>query len=127
MKTGDVVGVKALLNGKVDFTKTSSDGRTPLHLAAEYGHKEIASLFLRKGAQADSGNWSDKTALHYAAEKGHIEIIKLLLSKGGNINALGGAPPGTPLDFATRLKKSKAAVFLREKKAKTGEELRTEN
>ncbi len=126
VKTGDVVGVKALLNGKVDFTKTSSDGRTPLHLAAEYGHKEIASLFLRKGAQADSGNWSDKTALHYAAEKGHIEIIELLLSMGANVNSLGGAPTGTPLDFATHFERTKAAAFLREKKAKTGEELKIE-
>lgn len=126
VKTGDVVGVKTLLNGKVDFTKTSTGGRTPLHLAAEYGHKEIASLLLRKGAQADSGNWSDKTALHYAAEKGHIKIIELLLSKGANVNALGGAPTGTPLDFATQFKRAKAAAFLREKQAKTGEELKTE-
>lgn len=126
VKTGDMVGVKALLNGKVDFTKTSMGGRTPLHLASEYGHKEIASLLLRKGAQADSGNWSDKTALHYASEKGHIEIIELLLSKGANMNALGGAPRGTPLDFATRFKRTKAAAFLREKKAKTSEELKTE-
>jgi ankyrin repeat protein len=97
-----------------------------LHLAAEYGHKEIASLLLREGAQADSGNWSDKTALHYAAEKGHIEIIELLLSKGANVNALGGSPTGTPLDFATHFKRTKAAAFLREKKAKTGEQLKTE-
>ncbi|MDB4686662.1 ankyrin repeat domain-containing protein, partial [Akkermansiaceae bacterium] len=126
VKTGDVVGVKTLLNGEVDFTKTSTDGRTPLHLAAEYGHKEIASLLLRKGAQVDSGNWSDKTALHYAAEKGHIEIIELLLSKGANVNALGGAPTGTPLDFATHFERTKAAAFLREKKAKTGEEFKIE-
>ena len=98
----------------------------PLHLAAEYGHKEIASLLLDIGAQADFGNWSDKTALHYAAEKGHIEIIELLLSKGANLNALGGGEKRTPLDLATRFKRNKAAAFLRAKKAKTGEELEAE-
>ncbi len=125
-KSGDIVGVKALMNGKVNLNKTGLDGRTPLHLAAENGHKEIASLFLDIGAQADFGNWSDKTALHYAAEKGHIEIIELLLSKGANVNGLGGAQKRTPLDFATGFKRNKAAAFLRAKKAETGEELEAE-
>ena len=128
-KSGDIVGVKALMNGKVNLKKTGLDGRTPLHLAAENGHKEIASLFLDKGAQADFGNWSDKTALHYAAEKGHIEIIELLLSKGANVNALGGAQTGTPLDFATRFKRNKAADLkaadlLRKHGGKTAKELK---
>ena len=110
----------------MDLNKTNTGGRTPLHLASENGHKEIASLLLDIGAQADFGNWSDKTALHYAAEKGHIEIIELLLSMGANVNSLGGAPTGTPLDFATHFERTKAATFLREKNAKTGEELKIE-
>ena len=125
-ESGDIVGVKALLNGKVDLNKTNTGGRTPLHLASENGHKEIASLLLDIGAQADFGNWSDKTALHYAAEKGHIEIIELLLIKGANVNALGDAQRGTPLDLATRFKRNKAANLLRKHGAKTGEELKAE-
>lgn len=126
-ESGDILGVKALLkNSRVDLNKTNTGGRTPLHLAAENGHKGIASLFLDAGAQVDVGNWADKTALHYAAEKGHTEIIELLLSKGANVNALGGAPKRTPLDFATRFKRNNAAAFLRAENAKSGGDLEPE-
>ena len=126
VQSGDITGVKSLLNGRVNLNKTNLGGRSPLHLAAEKGHKEIASLLLDKGAEINFGNWSDKTALHYAAEKGHIEIIELLLIKGANVNALGDAQRGTPLDLATRFKRNKAANLLRKHGAKTGEELKAE-
>ena len=113
VESGDIAGVKALLNGKVNLNKTNLGGRSPLHLAAEKGHKEIASLLLDKGAEIDFGTWSDKTALHHAAEKGHIEIIELLLIKGANVNALGFPHLGTPLDLATRFKRNKTADLLR--------------
>ena len=119
VQSGDIAGVKALLNGRVNLNKTNLGGRSPLHLAAEKGYKEIASLLLDKGAEINFGNWSDKTALHYAAEKGHIEIIELLLIKGANVNALGDAPRGTPLDLATRFKRNKAVDFLRKHGAKS--------
>ena len=129
VQSGDIAGVKALLNGRVNLNKTNLGGRSPLHLAAEKGHKEIASLLLDKGAEIDFGNWSDKTALHYAAEKGHIEIIELLLIKGANVNALGDAQRGTPLDLATRFKRNKrnkTANLLRKHGGKTAEEVKAE-
>ena len=129
VQSGDIAGVKALLNGRVNLNKTNLGGRSPLHLAAEKGHKEIASLLLDKGAEIDFGNWSDKTALHHAAEKGHIEIIELLLIKGANVNALGDAQRGTPLDLATRFKRNKrnkTADLLRKHGGKTAKELKPE-
>ena len=129
VQSGDIAGVKALLNGRVNLNKTNLGGRSPLHLAAEKGHKEIASLLLDKGAEIDFGNWSDKTALHHAAEKGHIEIIELLLIKGANVNALGDAQRGTPLDLATRFKRNKrnkTANLLRKHGGKTAKELKAE-
>ena len=126
VQSGDVAGVKALLNGKVNLNKTNLGGRSPLHLAAEKGHMAIASLLLDKGAEINFGNWSDKTALHHAAEKGHIEVIELLLIKGANVDALGDAQRGTPLDLATRFKRNKTADLLRKHGGKTGEALKAE-
>jgi len=125
VESGDIAGVKALLNGNVSLNKTNLSGRSPLHLAAEKGHKAIASLLLNKGANIDFKNWSSKTALHFAAEKGHIEIVDLLLIKGANVNAINeGFRGGTPLDLATRLKRDKTANLLRKHGGKTAEELK---
>jgi ankyrin repeat protein len=67
----------------------SRDGWTPLHLAAFFGHAELAKGLLNRGAKLDerSTNQMQNTALHAAAAGGRIELIRLLLENGADANA----------------------------------------
>ena len=60
---------------------------TPLHLAAEYGHKEIAESLIAKGADVNAKTNSGRTPLHLAAYHGQTEIVELLIAKGADVNA----------------------------------------
>ncbi|MGH9609087.1 MAG: ankyrin repeat domain-containing protein [Bryobacteraceae bacterium] len=67
----------------------SSDGWTPLHLAAFFGHTELAKGLLNRGMQVDqrSTNPMKNTPLHAAAAGGQIEVMRLLLENGADASA----------------------------------------
>ncbi len=69
--------------------KRSSDGWTPLHLAAFFGRPELATALLDRGAQVDarSTNAMKNTPLHAAAAGGHAELVDLLVKRGADPNA----------------------------------------
>ena len=54
-------------------------GYTPLHLAAKYGHHQLATLLVRKGARVDDQDCSGATPLHIAAVHGLADTVKVLL------------------------------------------------
>ena len=58
-------------------------GYTPLHLAARYGHHQLARLLIRKGACVDDHDCSGATPLHLAALYGLADTVNVLL----NMNA----------------------------------------
>ena len=82
--------------------KPEQNGCTPLLLACQNGHKDIAEYLLKLGASADTiaSKGADKeTILHWAALNGHIDVCKLLLAYGAN--ALAGDAHGlTPENYA---------------------------
>ena len=59
---------------------------TPLHVAAAYGHEELARILIEKAGAAvnirDKEGWAP---LHCAAAEGHLNIIKLLGKCQGNL------------------------------------------
>lgn len=65
------------VNARDDF------GDTLLHKAAQFGHIELASLLLERGADVNPRNERDKTPLHYAVSWGHAEMADLLRRHGG--------------------------------------------
>ncbi|MGA3188740.1 MAG: ankyrin repeat domain-containing protein [Bryobacteraceae bacterium] len=67
----------------------STDGWTPLHLAAFFGKTEAARLLLNKGAlvNARSTNQMENMPLHAATAGRHIEVVKLLIEHGAPVNA----------------------------------------
>jgi ankyrin repeat protein len=67
----------------------SPDGFTPLHLAAFFGHPDIARLLVERGAdtQAVARNPMHVMPLHSAAAARQFEIAKLLVDRGADVNA----------------------------------------
>jgi ankyrin repeat protein len=51
---------------------------TPLHIAAEYGHIEIALALIKAGANIEAKDNENKTPLQIAAENGKNEFIKIV-------------------------------------------------
>jgi ankyrin repeat protein len=67
----------------------SSDGWTPLHLAAFFGWPELADSLLDIGSPIDcrSTNSMKNTPLHAAAAGGNTPLVDLLLKRGAKPNA----------------------------------------
>jgi ankyrin repeat protein len=67
----------------------SQDGFTALHLAAFFGHPDIARLLVERGAdtQAVARNPMQVMPLHSAAAARQFEIARLLVDHGADVNA----------------------------------------
>lgn len=61
-------------------------GRTVLHVAAEYGDKEIILTLLEKGADMNALDSSGCPPVFLAMSKGHLEIVALMIEAGANSN-----------------------------------------
>jgi len=59
--------------------KKDEEKRTPLHKAADNGHKKIILTLLGNGAKVDEKDKAQRTPLHEAAANGYAEIIEILL------------------------------------------------
>lgn len=66
----------------------SSDGWTPLHLAAFFGHKDLVEFLVNRGAdvKARSANTMCNFPLHAAVAARHTEVAAILLSHGAEID-----------------------------------------
>lgn len=72
---------------KVSRMRSSSQGFTPLHIAAGQGELEIAQLLVRAGADVDARANEDLTPLHCAAMSGNLEIGIFLMDHGADSSA----------------------------------------
>lgn len=53
---------------------------TPLHFAAQAGHKQLAQLLISNGANVNAKDEHAVTPLHYAASEGQKELAELLIA-----------------------------------------------
>ena len=85
-------------------------GYTPLHLAARYGHLEVAILLIRKGARLDERDCTGATPVHVAACHNHANLIE------GNLN-IKTSNGSTPLHSAAACGAVEVIDYLLYKKA----------
>ena len=68
------------------------DNQTPLHLAAKYGHDEVAEFLIGKGFKINAKDLNGNTPLHLAAEGTNVRLIALLAAGVHERNNKGRTP-----------------------------------
>ncbi|KAF8388943.1 hypothetical protein HHK36_025626 [Tetracentron sinense] len=59
---------------------------TVLHLAAKFGHLELASEIVKLSpAMVSSENYTMETPLHEACRDGHLDVVKLLMENDPSV------------------------------------------
>ena len=76
------------------------NGMIALHVAAEWGHREVA-IYLDHGADMNARDKDGFTPLHAAAQTGHLPLVDLLILRGADLN-LGSNQGVTPLILAAQ-------------------------
>jgi hypothetical protein len=85
-RSGDVEGIKALIDQGFNIDCELKYGATALMLAASKGHEEVVRVLAAAGAKVNRRNRFGATPLLEASEKGHTAVIKLLVELGAEIN-----------------------------------------
>ena len=70
------------LGGRRSMTVTGDGLGTPLHLAAEEGHKDMMSLLLKEGCPTNVTDGNGLSVAHFAAMFGEVDIIEMLVKHG---------------------------------------------
>jgi hypothetical protein len=84
-KIGDLEKVQALLKDNPDLVfSRDNDGATPLHMAAYWGHKDVAELLLANRPEVNAKDTDGETPLHMAVAGGHEDVAELLRQHGGH-------------------------------------------
>jgi len=87
---GDTGRVAELLEADRGLASAGApDAFFPLHIAAFFGHVDVARVLLDAGADADAvaENWMGGTALHSAVAAGASDVCELLIDRGADVNA----------------------------------------
>ncbi|MED1410933.1 MULTISPECIES: ankyrin repeat domain-containing protein [Bacillus] len=88
--SGEKEKVVEIINSNQSIVNSySEDGWTPLHLAAYFGQKEIASFLLEQGADIHirAKNENENTPLQAAIANKQSELVAFLIEKGSDVNA----------------------------------------
>lgn len=83
---GSLESVRLLLAAGVSVDEAAPDGMTPLILAVNKHHEDLAIFLLEQGGNPNASE-AGYTPLHTAAATGQMAIAKALLAKGADPNA----------------------------------------
>jgi hypothetical protein len=106
----------------VGIDAQDSSGCTPLLIASQYGHPDLAAFLIRRGANPHAVDSSRDTALHWAAYKGSVEVCGMLLhllGAEGQLDSLD-AFGQTPLHLASLRGNTDTVMFLMEEAESVG-------
>lgn len=92
-RAGDHVTVRKLLAMNAPVDARDDQGNTPLLLATEGNHIEVARSLILHGADVNIQNAQQDSAYLLAGARGHLEILRMTLSRGADLkstNRYGG-------------------------------------
>ena len=79
--------VKYFINMGIDINLKKKDGINCLHIAADYGHRNLCKTLIKKHSlDLEEPNDNGWTALHYSARNDSYEIVKYFVNMGIDIN-----------------------------------------
>ena len=125
--SGDVDGLRRLLDDNPDLVTARIDGRTLLHVVADWpGHfpngAAAVTALIAAGADPNASakeNSVDETPLHWAASSDDVAVLDALIDGGADIEAPGASiAGGPPLDDAVGYGQWRVARRLVERGAK---------
>ncbi len=93
---GDTVAVRQLLLEGYYVDARNYQGMTPLHIAAEYGHAELAALLIAEGADIEAKSNLDHEPFHgatplmLAEQSKYAAVVELLVSAGAEAGTSNG-------------------------------------
>jgi ankyrin repeat protein len=90
----------------------SSDGTTPLILAAQIGWYDGAAQLLVRRANPNLGNSRGETPLIFAVQRRDLQMVRLLVSQRANPNQTDNVSGNSPIDYARQ--DPRAGPILRE-------------
>ena len=82
--TEDRADVARWLLSKGANPNVTATGDSPLHAAAQLGHREVCQALIQAGASLDLQDNLGETALHKASSGGYVELIIALLDAGAD-------------------------------------------
>lgn len=98
---------------------TDKHRRTPLHLAAFFGHADCVNKLVEYKANVHAGAVDGFTPLHFAAQNGHLEVCRALLAAKANIDRATDRGVRTALHLAAFKGKTDVMEYLIRRKANT--------
>jgi len=115
---GDINKVELILQENPTLLNSKDEsGAMPLHVAAAKGHRNVAELFIAKGAKINAKDHEGQTPLHHAALNNHMDIAELLISENAKLN-VKNITGLTPLALARGSKHGKMIELLKARGAK---------
>lgn len=83
----DIAKVKRLIEARVNVDARGASVCTPLMLAIEQNHTDMAKILIDNGANVNCANERGRTALITVARDDNICVASMLIGKGSSINA----------------------------------------
>ena len=81
----NVKQLKGVIQEGANVNAVDTDGWTPVHWAARWGHIESLRVLIQECADVNIQNKKGESPLHLAAENGYVECLHELIKSGANI------------------------------------------